>query len=337
MTWITEDIDPALSPNEPADDGFMFMSYWESSQASGIMNTYFTIPTLQRPAGAQMIEVSLTQCYRKYYDQCFIDYNVGGHWYAREINVTGIDMGVNDWAANKVRYVLPHALNSEQNIQLRIRAYSYHRGNVFGYFWAVDNVAVMALTLNEYWALNSPTNIDGFYGVMPQGMTVPMTYGVNAQNLSTSDITNAHATLSAGTSRNSLTSVLTGPNVTVPQGDLDNIVPVIINERGFFVEGEDAASGYQSWPSDGTNTTPVSWVAVSPSPPLVRTTTTSTSPVATSRAPTILFSTMSPPCRSSPPPTVKAVIAGLTTTASSPVVPPSRWLSPTGMLKAMPM
>lgn len=254
MTWITEDIDPALSPNEPADDGFMFMSYWESSQASGIMNTYFTIPTVQRPAGAQMIEVSLTQCYRKYYDQCFIDYKVGNQWYAREINVTGIDMGVNDWAANKVRYVLPHALNSEQNIQLRIRAYSYHRGNVFGYFWAVDNVAVMALTLNEYWALNSPTNIDGFYGVMPQGMTVPMTYGVNAQNLSTSDIANAHATLSAGTSRNSLSTVLTGPNVTVPQGDLDNIVPVIINERGFFVEGEDAASGYQSWPSDGTNT-----------------------------------------------------------------------------------
>ena len=254
MTWITEDIDPSLSPNEPADDGFMFLTYFEA-QNSGVFNTYFTVPAVTRPSNAQMIEVSLTQCYRKYYDRCFIDYKVNGQWWAREINVEGIDMGVNNWGSNKVRYVLPHRLNTMSTIEIRVRAWaSDSRGNAFGYFWAVDNVAVMALTLTEYWALNSPTKIDGFYGMMPQGMTIPMTWGVNAQNLSTSNINNAKATINAGTDRTSLSQVFQGPATTVTAGNLDTTYNVIINERGFFVTDVDAASGYQSWPNEGTNT-----------------------------------------------------------------------------------
>ena len=253
--YITEDIDPSVSPREPNDNGFMFLSYMETRDDAGCFNTYFTLPTVTRPASAKMIEVSLTQCYRKYYDKCYIDYQANGNWYSREINIDGIDMGVNNWGANKVRYVMPHGLNGQNNINLRIRAWSNHRGSAWGYFWAVDNVAVMALTLSEYWALNSPTNIDGFYGMIPAGMTIPMTYGVNAQNLSINDINAAHATVNAGTDRNSLTQAFVGPNVTVPMNtDLNANVPVIINERGFFVEGEDAASGYQSWPNEGTHT-----------------------------------------------------------------------------------
>ena len=101
--YITEDIEPSVSPREPNDNGFMFLSYMEASVNSGVFNTYFTVPSVQRPANAKMIEVSLTQCYRKYYDRCYIDYKVNGVWWAREINVAGIDMGVNSWASNKVR------------------------------------------------------------------------------------------------------------------------------------------------------------------------------------------------------------------------------------------
>lgn len=253
FSWITEDIDPEQSPREPEDDGFMFLSYFETSQSSGVYNTYFTVPSVQRPANAQMIEVSLTQSYRKYYDRCYIDYKAGGKWWAREINVTGIDISVNAWGANKVRYVLPHKLNSEQTIEIRIRAWSNGRGNVFGYFWAVDNVAVMALTLSEYWALNSPTNIDGFYGMIPQGMEIPLTWGVNAQNLSTSNITNAHATLTAGTDRTSLSQVLQGPNTTVVAGNIDTTYGVIINERGFYNTEVEANNGGQSWINHSDN------------------------------------------------------------------------------------
>lgn len=247
LEYITEDIDPSVSPNEPADDGFMLLSYSESTERSGVFNTYFTVPSVSRPSNAQMIEVSLTQCYRKYYDRCYIDYKVNGEWWAREINVDGIDMGVNTWASNKVRFVLPHRLNTEASIEIRIRAYSNHRGSAFGYFWAVDNVAVMALTLSEYWALNSDTKIDGFYGMIPQGMEIPLTWGVNAQNLSTSNINNAKAIVNAGSERTSLSQILQGPSTTVYSGNMDTAYAVIIDERGFYNTEAEPTSGYQSW------------------------------------------------------------------------------------------
>ena len=253
--YITEEIDPALSPREPNDDGFMILSYMESGQNAGIINTYFTLPPVACPSDAVMIEVSLTQAYRKYYDRCYVDYKVNGNWYAREVNITGIDAAVNRWSSNKVRYVLPHSLveNGGGNIELRVRAYSYHRGNAFGYFWAVDNVAVLKLTNTEFLGLNSPTNIDGFYGMMPQGMVIPMTWGVNAQNLSIDNIPNTKATLNAGTTRTALTEVLQGPAVNVMAGNLDATYGVIINERGFYSEDYSADSDMQSWPNEGTH------------------------------------------------------------------------------------
>ena len=253
-SYIAGDMDPENSPLDPADDGFMCLSYNETS--SGVFNAYFTLPPVARSADAKMIEVSITQSYIKYYDQCFIDYKKNGQWYAREINVTGIDCEVNSWGATKARYVMPHDLNTESNVELRIRAYAFldNVRTAYGYWWAIDNVAVMALTLDQYWALNSRTDIDGFYGMLPQGMTIPMTWGVNAQNLSITDITNTRATVYAGTDRDDLAQVIQGPATTVAQGDIFTSYPLLINERGFFVEGYDVASGHQSWPYDGTNT-----------------------------------------------------------------------------------
>lgn len=254
LRYVAETMSSENNPLNPQDNGFMMLSYYEA-QTGSCFNTYFTLPAVARPASAKMIEVSITQSYYKYYDQCFIDYQVNGSWYAREINIDGIDMGVNDWGAEKARFVMPHALNAESTVHLRIRAYATtERGNAFGYWWAIDNVAVMALTLDQYWALNSPTKIDGFYGMQPQGMVIPMTYGVNAQNLSITDINGAHATVNAGSERSSLSQVLAGASVNVPQGDIDATVPVIINERGFYVEDYDPTSGMQSWPNEGTHT-----------------------------------------------------------------------------------
>ena len=247
LWYITEDIDPSVSPREPNDDGFMIVSYNETSASSGIFNTYFTMPSVTRPTDAVMIEVSLTQSYRKYYDKCYIDYQVGNTWYAREVNVTGIDCSVNGWGANKVRYVMPTGLNDQTNITLRLRAWSNHRGSAFGYFWAVDNIAVMKLTERQLWALNGPLNIDGFYGMIPQGMSIPITYGVNAQNLSIDDIPNAKVTLRAGTDHDNLTPAITGTPITISAGNFDAVYPLILNERGFFNTEEEVHEWYQSW------------------------------------------------------------------------------------------
>ena len=250
---IIMDIEPATSPNEPDDDGFMFLSYMENNQGSGRINTYFTIPTVQRPSDAVMIEVSLTQSYIKYYDRCYIDYQAGGQWWSREINVDGIDASVNYWSSNKVRYVMPYRINNEQNIQLRLRAYSFHRGSVFGYMWAVDNVAVMKLTQRQFWALNSASKIDGFYGMIPNGMEIPLTWGVNAQNLSVDPINNAKATLNAGSERSNLNQIFQGPSVDVAAGNFDTAYAILINERGFYREGYAPDNGYQSWINHSEN------------------------------------------------------------------------------------
>ena len=244
---ICDRMDPSLSPREGDDDGFMLLSYRESSAPSGRINTYFTLPDVQRPADAVMIEVSLTQAYAKYYDRCYIDYYAGGQWWAREVNVTGIDADVNYWSAVKVRYVMPYRLNTESTIKLRVRGYSYHRGNTWGYFWAVDNVAVMKLTQTQFWALNGAQNIDGFYGMIPEGMTIPATWGVNAQNLSVDPINNAKATLYAGTNRNTLTEAFYGPSVNVTSGNFDTVFPIVIDERGFYDAEDGEVSMYQGW------------------------------------------------------------------------------------------
>ena len=59
--YLIPDIEPSNSPREPQDDGFMLLSYYESTSPRGIFNTYFTIPVVARPADAVMIEATVAQ------------------------------------------------------------------------------------------------------------------------------------------------------------------------------------------------------------------------------------------------------------------------------------
>lgn len=78
------------------EGAFMLFCYdYDQVATAGIVHTYFTLPAKTRSAANKMVHVALSQLYFKYYDQCFVDYKINGKWYAREVNVTGVDCDVN--------------------------------------------------------------------------------------------------------------------------------------------------------------------------------------------------------------------------------------------------
>lgn len=229
------------------DDGFMFLTFCEQTNRAGNFNTYFTLPAVQKNNNTQMIEVRLTQAYIKYYDRCFIDYKIGNNWYAREINVTGVDCEVNGVASYHPSYTMPHALANQNNIELRIRALSWRRGSAYGYCWAVDNVAIVSITRADRWVLSGAHAYDGFYGMIPEGMSIPMTFGVAARNISTANLTNATLTVNAGTNASNFTTVATSTPRTVPAGDIEATYNLVINERGFMMPDSNLDYGIHGW------------------------------------------------------------------------------------------
>ncbi len=232
-----------------ADDGFMFLGYVEVNNRIGNVNTYFELPAVTRPSNmaGRVVEVALTQAYYNYYDQCFIDYKIGNNWHAREINVDNIDVPINEAASYKTHYVMPTALASENSIQIRFRAYSYMRGSIYGYLWAVDNVAIMTNPNNVSWRFNSVTTLDGFYGMIPQGMQIPMTFGTNVRNTNLQDISGARLTVSTSTDRTTFGNEVQGAAVNVTAGDVMHDFRLTIDERGFIQNDADLTSTMQSW------------------------------------------------------------------------------------------
>ena len=188
------------------DDGFMFFTYCEQTSRVGNFNTYFTLPAVPTPTNTQVVEVRFTQAYYKYYDRCFIDYKIGNNWYAREINVTGIDCEVNGSATYHPSYTMPATLANENNIEIRFRAVSSTaRGSIYGYMWAIDNVAIVSGNPDQ-WTFGPEHFLDGKYGVVPQGMQVPLTWyttvsntGVNAQTGVNVSMTHTNPTGTAST------------------------------------------------------------------------------------------------------------------------------------------
>lgn len=246
VNWILARMATINNPGH-SDDGFMFLSLSEQTNRAGNFNTYFTLPAVQKNSNTLMIEVRLTQAYVKYYDRCYIDYKIGNKWYAREINVDGVDCEVNGAASYHPMYTMPVNLVNEANIELRIRSLSWRRGNAYGYCWAVDNVAVVSVTREDRWVLSGARAFDGFYGMMPEGMQVPMTFGVAARNVGTANLTNAKLTVSAGTAPNNFSTVLTGNARNINAGDINTIYNLVINERGFMEPDTLLNYGLQGW------------------------------------------------------------------------------------------
>ena len=215
-----------------SDDGFMFFTYSEQTTRNGNFNTHFSLPAVPCPSNTQLVEVRLTQAYYKYFDRCFIDYKVNGSWYSREINVTGIDCQINSGASYHPSYTMPSVLAAENNIELRIRAYcDGNRGNAYGYFWAVDNVAIVSGNPDQ-WTFGPEHFLDGKYGVVPQGMQVPLTWFAPVKNTGVTTQTGVNVSMTHTSPSGATTTFLqqSFPSIA-PSASFDTLA---INPRGLY-------------------------------------------------------------------------------------------------------
>lgn len=248
--WLMNNLAIRVSAvNVGNDNGFMFVDLTDAAAHSGVFNTYFALPAVQTPANTGVVDIAFIQAYRKYYDLCYIDYKVGNSWKTTEINVTGIDCDVNSWAAYRATYVMPLELAAQPTIEIRFRSFSNARNNrveSYGNYWMVDNVKVIAYpTPTNRWVRHGEKYIDGAYGTIPEGMTIPLTWGATVTNTGTSALSNVNVQMSHLYFDND--ELQTNVFLTAPQSNIaaEGTGTLIVNERGFYYDDEDL--DYQGW------------------------------------------------------------------------------------------
>ena len=233
------------------NNGFMMISLIEMSANNNYINTYFALNPVSLQ-GAQLVDVTWRQLYRKYYDVCFLDYKINGTWHALEVNVSGVDVDVNSYGSLYYVATMPTAAVNQANLELRFRVTDDGSRSVYGYGWAIDDVKIIAPATTTRWTFNSPGNINGFYGTLPQGMTVPMSYAVFSRNTGADNLTGINLGVQhrTGTTGDWATAFTSPQTTTMPAGDpLANFV-LEINEAGFMYAGYGCGDyvGYHSFP-----------------------------------------------------------------------------------------
>lgn len=224
----------------------------QGSRSVGYVNAWCQFPAKTRTLASgtsKMVSVAFTQIYFKYYDQCFIDYKIGNDWYAREVNVMGIDCDVNSWGSLNPRYVMPYNLANQTSIQLRFRVYSNHRGSAYGNMWFVGDVSILSDNRTHSLEANTSTTFDGFYGMIPQGMNIPLTYGVHVRNTNVNPINNAKVSVTSAPANTTgeWPTVATSSAFSIPAGNVEKDYRLFIDERGFLVNTSHDDDTTYSW------------------------------------------------------------------------------------------
>lgn len=180
-----------------AENGFMMMSmYDQRTPNSGNFNAYIRIDGIDA-SSATVVDVELFQYYRKYYDNCYVDFSTNGtSWTETEINVTGVDMEVNDALAGMYTYTLPLAAAGNSNLSIRIRYYSpnTHRGSAYGYYWLVDDVSIIAGEADRLRPYDQEY-VEGAYGLVPQGLEMNTAWYAQVLNNGSNPQNNVNAKL----------------------------------------------------------------------------------------------------------------------------------------------
>ena len=233
QSWPLYYMDSAVT-GQP-DNGFMLLDmYIETNAVNECIDSYVGFPTVTRTADQmnKLVSVGFLQLYRPAYGRAFIDYKINGEWHTREIN-TEVDAGSTSFTWTQ--YVLPFEMQNVQNVEVRIRSMCSSRGGVFGLMWAIDNVAICVSNNTVSGTASYESFIDGFYGQIPVGMNIPMTYGVRVRNLGTQTLPNVRNIVVAGEANDpeNWQPILATEGVDIPAGDIQQNYSVYINERGF--------------------------------------------------------------------------------------------------------
>lgn len=222
------------------NNGFMFMSMVEVGTAAGAINAYIQLPPVSRgDRTIDVIDVNFLQLYMCFNaDHNYIDYKLNGAWKSREINVRGVDVTTNNWATVRPNYTMPFELaDATGDIELRIRWASNNAGGGgYGYFWMVDEFAIVAGDADRMKRY-SQTFADGGYGMVPQSMKIPLSWYASVANNGRNTVDGADINLHHGMADDRSTNAIIG---TYPQdkvfaaGDPTRQYHVMINERHFI-------------------------------------------------------------------------------------------------------
>ena len=232
------------------DDGFMLLDAldcWATTADNDkYINAWFALEPVTVPTGAAMVDISFHQFIgQKRYERNFIDYKgANGHWYAFEVNVAGVDLGINDQGADQVSVTLPSECAQVASLELRFRYSAVRAAGDFGFFWVVDDITLTSLSGIARWTFNTPGYIDGFYGQIPQGWNLPLSYVVNVRNtgdlpLNQAKITVKHQYWTNGAWSDEEEVFSTTP-MDIPAGNATKDYHLRINERGFHVDSTSA-------------------------------------------------------------------------------------------------
>ena len=180
LEYMLRYLDTATSS---AENGYMMMSlYDQRTPHSGNFNAYILFEGIDAST-ASVVDFELFQYYRKYYDNCYLDFSTNGtSWTEMEINISGVDCEVNGAIWGISTYTLPLSAAGATNLSVRLRYKSLdsNRG-AYGYFWVVDDVQIIggpADRINQY----GQEYVEGNYGQIPMGMTINPAWYANVKN-----------------------------------------------------------------------------------------------------------------------------------------------------------
>lgn len=202
-------------------------------------NAYFKLPAIENPSTTNKYEVRILQNYMKFYDRCYIDFKVGNEWYAREINVNGVDVNVNKWNDGKKAFTMPVEFGQQANLEIRFRLYNPPtsgttgiQSDAYGYIWAIDDIAIVR-SATYAWSNPQENYVDGGYGTLPYGMNVPLAWFGYALNDGAMSIDSPVATVYHIDANGTPTEVTSKVGDTLrPITGAINLLT--INERGFY-------------------------------------------------------------------------------------------------------
>ena len=229
---------PTYLTSATPNDGFMLMSMidqyagWGGTGATGNWDAYVAFPAVNTTT-APLVSVEFYQYYRCFnYDRCYVDYSTDGtNWSALEVNARNIDMSGNTNSRAWVRTTLPASCAGVANLYVRIRWTESNDNG--GYWWMIDDYSLVVPAENSLNVVEA-SYFEGFYGLMPQGLQVPVVWGLELANNGVNPQTNVTATVETKLPEANNFTTLTNYNIGTITPDAQTVVTLAIDPLNWY-------------------------------------------------------------------------------------------------------